>query len=156
MQKLDLKGNFTYKTTPRTFNDAVYTFNLLKNPFSNCAIKFIPQDILRTIPDYENDMFEAVSFNQELRDKVSLHIGEEWSKITKDKKKEALIELIKQDKEVFLQVLKSVKSLKLKHKCRKILVNLLSLKVLRVIYILRKNAKLARQGTTKRILLSTK
>ena len=115
MQKLDLKGNYTYKTTPRTFNDAVYTFNLLKNPFSNCAIKFLPQNILRTLPDFENDIFEAVSFNQELRDAISTHIGLKWHEAKKEMKKEALIDLIKKDKEVFLQVLKAVKEASFEH-----------------------------------------
>ncbi len=115
MQKLDLKGNYTYKTTPRTHNDTVQTFNLLKNPYSNCAIKFIPQNILRTLPDYENDVFEAVSVNQELRDAISTHIGEEWHKTTKEVKKEALIDLIKKDKEIFYQVLRAVKEVSFIH-----------------------------------------
>jgi len=115
MQKLDLKGNYTYKTTPRTFNETPQTFNLLKNPFSNCAIKFIPSNILRTLPDFESDIFEAVSLNQELRDRISTHIGEEWHKAKKEMKKEALIDLIKTDKEVFYQVLKIMKEASFEH-----------------------------------------
>jgi hypothetical protein len=112
MQKLDLKANCLHKARDRSLYD------LIKNPFNNCPIKLLPNDILSDLPladSLDDWLAKMTDINSDLRDSVNKHIGASWIDETKTKKKETLLDLLKNDKSFFIQVLEALKTQDFSH-----------------------------------------
>jgi hypothetical protein len=107
MQKLGLEADCQH----RARNNVVY--NLIKNPFSSCPIKLLPNDILSDLPladTLDKWLSEMADINSNLRDCINKHLGYSFFEETKKRKKEALLDLLKTDKSFFVEVLKVLKN----------------------------------------------
>lgn len=103
MQKLDLKPNCQHKAR----NKIIY--DLLQNPFNKCPIKLLPNDILSDLPladNFDEWLAKMADINGDLRDSINKQIGDSWYAENKSKKKETLLDLLKNDKDFFVEVLK--------------------------------------------------
>lgn len=112
MKELEIEGNYKHKSKSRT------EYNLLLNPYSQCAIKLIPSDILSNLPladNFGNWLLSASYFNQDLRDKVNEMVKETFHNENKKKKKETLLEMLKSDKDFFVMVMKSLQETSFEH-----------------------------------------
>ena len=106
LKELDLTGKINHKS--REGND----YLLLKNPFSRAVIKLLPQDILADLPladTFDGWLVDATELNPALRKKVSDDIGSSWFEQNKKDKKESLLRALKEDDELFVEVLKVLK-----------------------------------------------
>lgn len=106
LKELDLTGKINHKS--REGNDCL----LLKNPFSKAVIKLLPQDILADLPladTFDGWLVDATELNPALRKKVSYDIGSSWFEQNKKDKKESLLRALKEDDELFVEVLKVLK-----------------------------------------------
>jgi hypothetical protein len=112
MSELKIEGNYKHKSKSRT------EYNLLLNPYSQCAIKLIPTDILSNLPladSFGNWLLSASFFNQNLRDKVNAMVKETFHNENKKKKKETLLEMLKNDKDFFVTVMKALQESNFEH-----------------------------------------
>ncbi|WP_133129005.1 hypothetical protein [Legionella nagasakiensis] len=112
MAKLNLKGNRRHTTK----NHNVY--NLLFNPYSKQAIKFVPADILLNLPVADNVdtiVEELAAYNQRLRDIVNRSIGDIWFETSKAYRKEILLNELKTNKEFFVETLTALKAYKVQY-----------------------------------------
>lgn len=112
MGKLKIEGNYKHKSKSRT------EYNLLLNPYSQCAVKFIPSDILSNLPladNFGNWLLNASCFNQNLRDKVNAMVKETFHNESKKKKKETLLEMLKNDKDFFVMVMQALQETSFEH-----------------------------------------
>ena len=85
---------------------------LPKNPFSKAVIKLLPQDILADLPladTFDGWLVDAAEINPVLRQKVNDDIGASWFEQTKKDKKESLLRALKEDDDLFVEVLKVLK-----------------------------------------------
>lgn len=106
MEELGLTGEIQHKS--RDGSD----YLLLKNPFSKSVIKLLPQDILADLPladTFDGWLVDATELNPALRKKVSDDIGSSWFEQTKKDKKESLLRALKEDDDLFVEVLKVLK-----------------------------------------------
>ncbi len=106
MQKIGLKGDCQHKARNKIIYELPY------NPFGKCPIKLLPSDILSNLPladSFDDWIVRMADINSDLRDSVSRHIGARWFKATKAEKKESLLDLLKNDKSFFVEVLKTIK-----------------------------------------------
>jgi hypothetical protein len=107
LQDLELEADCKYKTKSGN------VYSLLKNPFNKCPIKLLPNDILSDLPladSFEEWLSKMADINGDLRNSVNRHIGTSWHDETKSQKKERLLDLLKNDKEFFVDVLKTLKN----------------------------------------------
>lgn len=112
MKELGIEGNYKHKSKSRT------EYNLLLNPYSQCAIKLIPSDILSNLPladNFGNWLLSASYFNRNLRDKVNEMLKETFHNENKKKKKETLLEMLKNDKDFFVMVMETLQASSFKH-----------------------------------------
>ncbi|HSQ98132.1 MAG TPA: hypothetical protein VLL98_05470 [Rickettsiales bacterium] len=112
MQKIGVKGNCKHKTLSQK------EYNLILNPYSKCVIKFIPKDILSELPLADNigNWLENVcNTNSHLRCVVNESIGNIFYKTTKESRKKTLLEEIKTNRKLFLEVLKVLREYSLEH-----------------------------------------
>jgi len=112
MVKIGIEGNCNHTT--RSYN----SYKLLRNPYSNVPIKLVPKDILLNLPvadDIDSLVEEMTTFNRRLRDIVNMDIGNIWHDTTKKKRKEALLNELKSNKEFFVETLKALKEYKFEH-----------------------------------------
>lgn len=112
MEKLGVKGTKPYTTKQRT------TYMLAYNPYHKCPIKLLPSDILSNLPmadTFDDWITKVAGVNRDLRDGINQHIGETWFEENKAKRKEAILELIKNDKDFFFVVLKTLQESSLEH-----------------------------------------
>ncbi len=97
MLELNLKGNSKHVTRKNSYN-------LLLNPFDKSYIKLLPKDILAEIPIIDNivDVFEDMTtLNHRLRETLNEEIGFVWENLTKEEKKEKLLEKLKTNTDFF-------------------------------------------------------
>ena len=111
MEKLGLKGTHKYQS-----KECEYI--LLWNPYYNCHIKLLPRDILDDLP--MADMFDqwlvnVSEVNLKLRERINIHLGNEWFKENKRYKKETLLNFIKKDTDFFFAVLETLKDSVFEH-----------------------------------------
>ncbi|MEQ1705412.1 MAG: hypothetical protein ABL867_05510, partial [Rickettsiales bacterium] len=107
MEKLGIKG---------TYQQDKYI--LPWNPYSNCPVKLLPEDTLSNLPmadNFDEWVTKVAAENRELRNGINEHIGETWFECNKAQKKEAILELIKNDKDFFFAVLKTLQDTNLDH-----------------------------------------
>jgi hypothetical protein len=113
MQKLGLEANCKHKAR----NGVIY--DLLVNPFittknnKNCPIKLLPNDILLDLPladSFDEWLSEMADHNSNLRDSINKHLGAGFFEETKKKRKESLLDLLKNDKAFFMEVLEALKN----------------------------------------------
>ena len=112
MKELKIEGDRKYKSRSRT------EYYLLRNPYSQAPIKFIPRDILSQLPladSFGSWLVEAAAHNQELRDKVNELIGNAFHDAKKKDKKETLLQMLKTDKAFFTMVLKTLQESSFEH-----------------------------------------
>ena len=105
LEKIGLEGDYKYTT------EEGISYNLLFNPFSKCALKFLPQDILTNLPladGFDNWIVGLSQKNFELRKQVNKVIGEAWLEKNKAEKKEDILEALKSNKAFFLEVVKII------------------------------------------------
>ncbi len=118
MNELEIIGNTRYQTKPHSFAGEPQTYNLLKNPYTECVIKLLPSDVLSSLPladTFDSWAVDVIETNAKLRDDINRHFGVEWHGATKKHKKQDLMERIKNDKEFFLEMLKALKEASFEH-----------------------------------------
>lgn len=113
MQKLGLEPNCKHKSG----NGVIY--DLLENPFittksnKKCPIKLLPNDVLLDLPlaeTLDEWLAEMADHNSNLRDSINKHLGAGFFEETKKKRKESLLDLLKNDKAFFIEVLEALKN----------------------------------------------
>lgn len=112
MKELKLEGNYKHNSKSRT------EYQLLHNPFSQCAIKLIPSDILSELPladNFGNWLLDSSYLNRELRDKVNEMVRETFHEESKKNKKETLLEMLKKDKAFFVMVMEALQKSSFHH-----------------------------------------
>lgn len=105
MDQLGLRGDFEYKTKQGI------KYNFLFNPFSKCEIKFLPLDILTNLPmadDFDNWIVSLAEANSNIRNQVNQIIGEAWLEKSKADKKEDIKNILRNDKDFFLEIVKII------------------------------------------------
>ncbi len=105
MEKLGIKGSYMQGK-----------YILPWNPYHKCPVKLLPVDILSNLPmaeTFDDWITKMASLNKELRDGISYHIGEVWFESNKEQRKESILELIKNDKDFFFAVLKTLQDISL-------------------------------------------
>ena len=114
MQKLDLEPNCKHKARNGVIYDLLANpFITNKNPNKKCPIKLLPNDILLDLPlaDSFNDwLAEMADKNSDLRDSINKHLGAGFFDENKKERKESLLELLKNDKAFFIEVLETLKN----------------------------------------------
>lgn len=108
---VDIVNKLNIKTEEFIFNDQ--SFSLIRNPYSNNPIFFVPMDVVRDLPiatDW-SEISEVVKKNEQLRRKINENVGLIWANMTKKDKAEFKSSAL-QDKESFDNVLDLVKKLK--------------------------------------------
>jgi hypothetical protein len=118
MKELDLEPNCKHKSG----NGVIY--DLLENPFittknnKKCPIKLLPNDILLDLPladSFDEWLAEMADRNSDLRDSINKHLGAGFFEETKKKRKESLLDLLKNDKAFFVEVLEALKNHNFSH-----------------------------------------
>lgn len=113
MEKLGLEPNCKHKAR----NGVIY--DLLENPFmltkdnKKCPIKLLPDDVLLDLPladSFDEWLAEMADRNSDLRDSINKHLGVGFFDETKKKRKESLLDLLKNDKAFFIEVLETLKN----------------------------------------------
>jgi hypothetical protein len=113
MKELDLKPNCRHELKNGT------TYDLLENPFiiaknkKKCPIKLLPNDILLDLPladSFSNWLSDEADKNSNLRDSINKHLGVGFFDETKKQRKESLLDLLKNDKAFFIEVLETLKN----------------------------------------------
>ena len=113
MKELDLEPNCKH----RIKNGNVY--DLLANPFittkgnKKCPIKLLPNDVLLDLPladSFDDWLAEMADKNSDLRDSINKHLGAGFFDENKKERKESLLELLKNDKAFFVEVLETLKN----------------------------------------------
>lgn len=93
MNELEIVGNTRYQTKPHSFEFESQTYNLLKNPYTECVIKLLPSDVLSSLPladTFDSWAVDVIETNAKLRDDINRHFGLEWFDVTKKYKKGSL------------------------------------------------------------------
>ena len=112
MQKIGLVGNCKHRAKNRLIYDLPY------NPFSKCPVKLLPDDILSDLPladSFDDWLVNNADINSDLRASVNKHIGDSWIESNKAQKKEQVLNLLKNDKPFFVQVLETLKNYDFSH-----------------------------------------
>jgi hypothetical protein len=119
MQKLGLEPDCKHRARSGIVYDLLANpFIPTKTPSKKCPIKLLPNDILLDLPlaDILDDwLAEMADRNSNLRDSINKHLGAGFFEETKKKRKESLLDLLKNDKAFFIEVLETLKNHDFKH-----------------------------------------
>lgn len=112
MEQIGIEGTHSYVSGKKA------TYMLAYNPYHQCPVKLLPSDVLSHLPladTFDDWITKVAGISKDLRDGVNQHIGSTWFEQNKTDKKKSLLQLIKNDKDFFFIVLKTLQESTLDH-----------------------------------------
>lgn len=85
--------------TPQRYPDVLFQDGIAINPYKNCELLYIPEEILHELPIARNwdDIDRVIAENRAIRDEVNEAVGMQWAKMYASEKKNYLKEKVFKD-----------------------------------------------------------